>query len=64
MKKLKNIRLSIMLVTGFAVVIAIDFFVALFTRRQLATVVHNMDYAVNTRRVNLQLIIKILLIRL
>jgi len=59
MNKLKTMRLSTMLAAGFAVVIAIGFFVALFARMQLATVAHNMDYAVNTRLVNLQLIIKI-----
>ena len=59
MNKLKSMRLSTMLAAGFAVVIAIGFFVALFARIQLAAVAHNMDYAVNTRLVNLQLIIKI-----
>lgn len=59
MNKLKSMRLSTMLMSGFAVVIAIGFLVALFARMQLATVAQNMDYAVNTRLVNLQLIIKI-----
>lgn len=59
MNKLKSMRLSTMLAAGFAVVIAIGFFVALFARMQLATIAQNMDYAVNTRLVNLQLIIKI-----
>lgn len=59
MKKLKSMRLSTMLGAGFAVVITIGLFVALFARTQLATVANNMDYAVNTRLVNLQLIIKI-----
>ena len=59
MNKLKNMRLSTMLAAGFAVVIAIGFCVALFARMQLAAVANNMDYAVNTRLVNLQLIIKI-----
>ncbi|MCS3434362.1 methyl-accepting chemotaxis protein [Klebsiella sp. BIGb0407] len=59
MNKLKSMRLSTMLAAGFAVVIAIGFIVALFARMQLTTVANNMDYAVNTRLVNLQLIIKI-----
>lgn len=59
MNKLKNMRLSTMLAAGFAVVIAIGFVVAVFARMQLAAVANNMDYAVNTRLVNLQLMIKI-----
>ncbi|MBS0848322.1 methyl-accepting chemotaxis protein [Citrobacter sp. JGM124] len=59
MDKLKNMRLSTMLGAGFAVVIVIGFVVALFARMQLSVVAQNLDYAVNTRLVNLQLIIKI-----
>lgn len=59
MNKFKNMRLSTMLGAGFAVVIIIGFFVALFARMQLVTVGQNMDYTVNTRLVNLQLITKI-----
>lgn len=56
MNKFKNMRLSTMLGAGFAVVITIGLLVALFARTQLITVGNKMDYAVNIRLVNLQLI--------
>ncbi|MRT56161.1 methyl-accepting chemotaxis protein [Enterobacteriaceae bacterium RIT693] len=59
MNKLKNMRLSTMLGAGFALVIAIGFFVALFARMQLVSVGNNLNYAANVRLVNLLLIVKI-----
>lgn len=59
MNKLKNLRLSTMLGAGFALVIAIGFFVALFARMQLVSVGNNLNYAANVRLVNLLLIVKI-----
>lgn len=56
MNKLKNMRLTTMLGIGFAVMIIIGFFVALFARMQLVAVGHNMNYSVDVRLVNLQLI--------
>lgn len=59
MNKLKNMRLSTMLGAGFALVIAIGFFVALFARIQLVSVGNNLNYAANVRLVNLLTIVKI-----
>jgi methyl-accepting chemotaxis protein len=59
MNKLKNMRLSTMLGAGFALVIAIGFFVALFARMQLVSVGNNLNYAANVRLVNLLMIVKI-----
>lgn len=59
MNKLKNMRLSTMLGAGFALVIAIGFFVALFARMQLVSVGNNLNYAANVRLVNLLIIVKI-----
>ncbi|WP_395489647.1 methyl-accepting chemotaxis protein [Cedecea davisae] len=59
MNKLKNMRLSTMLGAGFALVIAIGFFVALFARMQLVSVGNNLNYAANVRLVNLLTIVKI-----
>jgi methyl-accepting chemotaxis protein len=59
MNKLKNMWLSTMLGAGFALVIAIGFFVALFARMQLVSVGNNLNYAANVRLVNLLMIVKI-----
>ncbi|MFZ4835143.1 methyl-accepting chemotaxis protein [Rouxiella sp. Mn2063] len=59
MNKLKNMRLSTMLGAGFALVIAIGFFVALFARVQLVSIGNNLNYTANTRLVNLLIVMKI-----
>lgn len=59
MNKLKNMRLSTMLGAGFALVIAIGFFVALFARIQLVSVGNNLNRTANVRLVTLLTIVKI-----
>ncbi|RLM26705.1 chemotaxis protein [Brenneria alni] len=55
MNKLKKMKLSTMLGSGFALVIVIGFLVALFGRIELVSVGSNLNYLSNTRLINLLL---------